>query len=268
MSRTAWLAPLVNTRIARGVADAGFVQLAHRRVKQLDQINVAKVQANTLLKLVRFAQDTKFGRDHDFAHIGSVADYQARVPIRDYDDFWTTYWKEAYPSLSSVTWPTFIPYYALSSGTTSGTTKFLPVSTEMVKSNMKAGLTTLALFRHAYPKAKTFNGKFFFLGGSTELRAQADGSFAGDLSGIAAKEVKDVQRPFTFPSLEMSLITDWEVKLRRLSEQSLRESITAVSGVPSWMLLLFNHVKEVTGKSRLIDAWPGGFFEESFNEMF
>ena len=67
MSRTAWLAPLVNTRIARGVADAGFVQLAHRRVKQLDQMNVAKVQESTLMKLVRYAQETKFGRDHDFA---------------------------------------------------------------------------------------------------------------------------------------------------------------------------------------------------------
>ena len=62
----------------------------------------------------------------------------------------------------------------------------------MLASNRKAAFTTVALFRHAYPQARLFTGKFFFLGGSTDLRTQANGSLAGDLSGIAAIEVLDV----------------------------------------------------------------------------
>ena len=60
-------------------------------------------------------------------------------------------------------------------------TKYIPVSHEMLRSNKKTAFTTIALFRHAYPEAKLFNGKFFFLGGSTELRKQPDGSLAGGL---------------------------------------------------------------------------------------
>lgn len=275
MPRTVWLAPLADSRLVRRVADAGFVQVAHHRVKQLDRLDVAKVQEATLLRLVRLAHNTRFGRDHDFASIRCIEDYQAQVPVREYEAFWNGYWKDAYPRLEGTTWPTHIPYYALSSGTTSGTTKYIPVSREMVKSNHRAALTTMALFRHAHPKAKVFAGKFFFLGGSTDLRQQADGSLAGDLSGIATKEVADFMRPYSFPPLELSLVSDWEVKLTRLAELSVKERITAISGVPSWVLKLFDRVKELTGKRTVADVWPhlclvvhGGTKFDPYRDLF
>jgi hypothetical protein len=138
MAGTAWLAPFAGSKFIRTATDAGFVRLAHRRVKALDRMDVAQVQQDTLLKLVHRAADTRFGRDHDFAGVSSVADFQKRVAIRDYEAYWQEYWKEAYPRLQGVTWPDAIPYYALSSGTTTGATKFIPVSWDMVKSNRKA----------------------------------------------------------------------------------------------------------------------------------
>ena len=256
MSKTAWLAPFAATSIARRLADAASVRFAHYRTRQLDRMDAAAAQERTLLKLVRFARNTQFGRDHHFDSIESVFEYQSRVPIRDYESYWDHYWKDRYPALDNVTWPGKIPYYALSSGTTSGSTKYIPVSREMVASNRKAAFTTTALFRHSYPDAKLFTGKFFFLGGSTEMRRQADGSFAGDLSGVAAKEVEGVIRPYTFPSLELSTIGDWEVKLPRLAEASIREPITAISGVPSWVLKLFDTILQITGKRTIAEIWP------------
>jgi hypothetical protein len=275
MARTTWLAPVANTRLVRKAADAAFVQVAHRRAARLDRMDVAKVQEATLRRLVRFARDTRFGHDHDFADIRSVADYQERVPVRDYDDFWQGYWKDAYPRLQGVTWPTWVPYYALSSGTTTGTTKYIPVTREMVKSNRKAALTAMELFRHAHPKSAIFTGKFFFLGGSTDLRRQDDGSLAGDLSGIAAKEVAGFMRPYSFPPLELSLLSDWEVKLQVLAERAVREPITAISGVPSWVLILFDRVKQITGKRTVAEVWPmlrlvvhGGTKFDPYRELF
>lgn len=275
MGRTAWLAPLAGSRLVRRAADAAFVQLAHRRVARLDRMDAGAVQDATLLRLVRTAADTRFGRDHDFASIRTVADYQSRVPVRDYDAFWAGYWKDAYPRLGGVTWPGFVPYYALSSGTTTGTTKYVPVTREMVKSNHRAALTTMALFRHAHPKAELFTGKFFFLGGSTDLRKQDDGSLAGDLSGIAAREVADFMRPYSFPSLDLSLLSDWEVKLRTLAERSVTEPITAISGVPAWVLALFDRVKQITGKRTMAEVWPrlrlvvhGGTKFDPYRELF
>ena len=82
-----------------------------------------------------------------------VEEYQAAVPVRTYEDFWRDYWQAAFPRLEGTTWPDFIPYYALSSGTTTGTTKYIPISKEMLASNRKAAFTTVALFRHVAPRS-------------------------------------------------------------------------------------------------------------------
>ncbi|HEY8504098.1 MAG TPA: GH3 auxin-responsive promoter family protein, partial [Gemmataceae bacterium] len=166
-------------------------------------------------------------------------------------------------------------YYALTSGTTSGATKYIPVSREMLASNRKAAFTTLALFRHAFPRAQLLTGRFFFLGGSTDLRRLEDGSLAGDLSGIVAKDAPALLRPYTFPPLELSLISDWEVKVRRLAEESARLPITAISGVPAWVLVLFDRLKKATGKKHIAEIWPelrlvvhGGTKWDPYRELF
>jgi hypothetical protein len=160
-----------------------------------------------------------------------------------------------------VTWPGRIPYLALSSGTTSGTTKYIPVSPEMLASNRRAALTTLALFLAARPGTPLFGGRLFFLGGSTDLQNLAAGRgpavLAGDLSGIVAREVPPLLRPYTFPPLELALLSDWDAKMDRLAEQAARLPITVLSGVPSWLLVLFDRLRRVTGKAHVADVWPG-----------
>ena len=96
------------------------------------------VQERILLALVRKAQATRFGRDHGFAAIRSVADFQAAVPLRTYEDLWNDYFRDQYPIFDDLTWPGRIPYLALTSGTTQGATKYIPVSRAMLASNRKA----------------------------------------------------------------------------------------------------------------------------------
>ncbi len=271
-----WLLPkLTGSKLVRRVTDAGIVAAAKVRARRLDNMDAGVVQAKILAKLVRKAAGTKFGQDHGFDRIEGVADFRARVPLRDYEQFWDEYWKDAYPRLDDLTWPGKIPYYALSSGTTSGATKYIPISRQMVRSNSRAAYTTMALFRNQFPKHRTFTGKFFFLGGCTDLRKQADGSLAGDLSGIATKELMLAARPYVFPPLDLSLIPDWTVKLQKLAERSIGEPITAISGVPSWVLKLFDVVKQVSGKKTIAEVWPtlrvvihGGTKFDSFRNTF
>lgn len=271
-----WIIPkFAGSRLVRRMADAGLTAAARVRTRRLDHMDAAAVQERQLLKLVRKAAETKFGREHGFEHIHSVADFQARVPLRDYEQFWEGYWKAGYPYLDNVTWPGKYPYYALSSGTTSGATKYIPISRQMIRSNKKAGFTTISLFRNHFRKHHLLTGKFFFLGGSTNLRPQADDSAAGDLSAIASKELRLAGRPYVFPPEELSFISDWTVKLSQLAERSLREPITAISGVPSWMLKLFDVVKQVSGKKTIAEVWPqlrvvvhGGTKFDSFRNTF
>src|SRR5262245_61043903 len=104
---------ITGSRLVRTFADAAFARAANWRAAQLDALNVAKFQEATLLRFLRKAQNTRFGKDHDFRYLRTVADYQARVPIRDYDGFWNQYWKDSYPNLDDITWPGKFPYYAL-----------------------------------------------------------------------------------------------------------------------------------------------------------
>jgi hypothetical protein len=248
----------------RRLTDAVMGRFARRRVAQLDGSSAAAVQRHTLLRLVRHARDTRFGRDHDFGRIRNVEEYQRRVPLGDYEAFWSRYWSGPFPFLTDVTWPGRIPYFALSSGTTSGTTKYVPVSWEMLASNQKAALTTLALFLAGHPGTPLFTGRLFFLGGSTNLEDLAvrhgDGRFpvhVGDLSGIVAREASPLLRPFTYPPPELALLGDWDTKLDRLAQEARWLPITMLSGVPSWLLVLFERLRQLTGQAAIADIWPG-----------
>jgi hypothetical protein len=264
MEPTTLFQRLAGAGLVRRAADAWFGRYARRRVRGLDRSCAAAVQQATLRSLVRKARDTRFGREHDFDGVRTVADYQARVPLRDYEAFWRDYWQPAFPSLQGVTWPGKVPYFALSSGTTSGVTKYIPVSRAMLASNRRAALSTLALFLAAHPGTPLFTGRIFFLGGSTDLRdltpshapLHRGGVLGGDLSGIAAREAGRILRPYTFPPLDLGLVADWDRKVQLLAEHSAALPVTAVTGVPSWLLVLFDRLRQVTGKDRIADVWP------------
>jgi hypothetical protein len=263
------------SRPARRLADAVLNRYAQWRVAQLDRTDPVEAQRRALRNLVHHARHTRFAKDHDFAAIQTIADYQARVPLRTYEQMWGDYWHGVYPRLQGVTWPEFVPYYALSSGTTSGATKYIPVSRQMVASNKRAALTNLAFFLHENPGAPIFRGRIFFLGGSTDLKQNEDGSLFGDLSGISAREVHSALRPYTFPPPDVALLGDWDRKVQILAEQSANLPVTILSGVPSWMLTLFEYLKKVTGKAHIVDIWPtlqlvihGGAMFDPYRRVF
>jgi hypothetical protein len=83
-----------------------------RREVALARQDAAEAQHRQLLRLLRRAAHTRFGRAHGFEGIRSVEDYQARVPLRRYEDFWQEWWKDAFPILTDVTWPGTTPYFA------------------------------------------------------------------------------------------------------------------------------------------------------------
>jgi hypothetical protein len=208
----------------------------------------AETQERELLSLVRRAASTRFGRDHHFASIRSVQEFQDRVPIRTYEDLWNGYWKAEFPELNDCTWPGTIPYFALTAGTTTGATgatKHIPCSREILDANFRAAQDIL--FHHLLnrPTSRILGGKAFILGGSTDLREESPGICSGDLSCIEANEIPWWLRPYTFPPRDLALLTDWREKVDRLARQSLEENIRAISGTPNWLLILFDKLAEL-----------------------
>jgi hypothetical protein len=231
---------------------------ARQRLSRLRDLNPMAAQATQLARLIQRARDTRFGRDHGFARIRTIADFQAAVPLRNYDAFHAEYWQRDFPFMIDVSWPGRIPYFAASSGTTTGATKYIPVTDEMNAANRRAIFDMLSHHVAHRPQSRVLGGKNFMLGGSTELKQLAPGVQAGDLSGIAAAEVPWWASARYFPSPELALIGDWEKKTEMLAQRSLAEDIRTVGGTPSWLLLFFERLRALNpdAAGRLVDYYP------------
>jgi len=230
---------------------------ARWRLFSLRRLDPAAAQEAALEALLKRAQDTRFGRAHGFAEIRHVAEYQRRVPLRTWEDFWREWWAGHFPRLEHVSWPGLIPYFAETSGTTSGTTRQIPVSREMVKANRRAALDVLAFHLAAWPESRVLKGRNFLLGGSTALTRLEKGVWAGDLSGIAAAEIPFWVRRRTFPPAKLALLGDWERKISALAPASLEAEVTSISGTPSWMLLFFSEIGRLRPGQKLGRIYPG-----------
>jgi hypothetical protein len=215
---------------------------AARREAALRRLDPVQAQQAGLMGLLRTAASTRFGMAHEFAELDSVDAYQRRVPLRRYEAFWQDWWQPAFPRLDGVTWPGRIPFLAESSGTSSGVTKYIPVSPGMLRSNRQAALEVLGLHAAAHPATRVFGGENFLLGGSTALRRLTDGVAAGDLSGIAAATTPWWARRRQYPPQDIALLGDWKRKIDLLVRQSPGRDLRSISGTPSWLLLYFERL--------------------------
>lgn len=119
-----------------------------------------------------------------------------------------------------------------------------------------------------------FSGKSLRLGGSKELYNQ-NGTQYGDLSAILIDNMPFWAEYSSTPSNEVSLLSDWEVKMPAIVRETMNEKVTSLAGVPSWMLVLLNNVLEASGKENTFDIWPslevyfhGGVSFAPYEEQF
>lgn len=76
--------------------------------------------------------------------------------------------------------------------------------------------------------------------GSPNLEVLSDKVYAGELSGISAKETpKWAGKDRYYPPKKLAQIKDWTLKLNTLSKDCLNKNIRAISGLPSWLQILF-----------------------------
>ncbi|MBM3488835.1 MAG: GH3 auxin-responsive promoter family protein [Alphaproteobacteria bacterium] len=213
------------------------------RGRQLAALHAVASQRRQLLKLVGQATATRFGREHGFDAIREVPDYLARVPLRRYEDFWRDWWQPAFPRLVDVSWPGLVPFFAVTSGTTSGRSKYIPVTAAMCRSNVRAGLDVIVHHLLARPRSRAFAGRAFMLGGASNLTPEAPGVASGDLSGIAVATTPRWARPFGFPDRGLALLKDWDIKIERLANAALNRDIRILTGTPSWLLILLDRMR-------------------------
>ncbi|SHJ73543.1 GH3 auxin-responsive promoter family protein [Pseudozobellia thermophila] len=214
----------------------------------------AEVQEEVLQQLMDFAEDTEVGKRYDFQSIDKYEDFRNRLPIVSYEEIEPMI-ERTRKGEQNLFWPTAIKWFAKSSGTTNAKSKFIPVSTEALEDcHYKSGKDLLCLYLNNNEDSQLFTGKSLRLGGSKELY-QDNGSFFGDLSAILIDNMPLWAEFSSTPSNKVSLMSEWETKLKAIIKESTQENVTSLAGVPSWMLVLLNNVIEETGKDHLFQVW-------------
>ncbi len=199
-----------------------------------------EAQKAALLDLVSRAEGTRFGRSHDFAGIRSIEDYQARVGVGQYLDF-RPLWTRALEGERDVTWPGRPRYWTKTSGTTAGD-KTIPVTDEAFASHRKGGWDALLLAAAKVGGQHLLGGPMLFLGGCTRLSPIGVNGLVGDLSGLVARRLPPGLRGRYSPGLDVSSIPDWETRLAAAARRVAGQDLRLLSGMPSWLLILFDEV--------------------------
>jgi hypothetical protein len=218
-----------------------------------------KQQKQTLKKLLSKAEYTHFGEHYNFSRILNEKEYvnvfRSTVPIHDYNSMFKNWWYRSVNGEAYVCWPGRVKYFALSSGTSEASSKYIPVTKETLKSIQKGSIRQiLTLANYDLPK-EHFEKGILMLGGSTHLNYNGT-YFEGDLSGITTGNVPFWFQHFYKPGKRIARERDWTQKLDEITRNAKNWDISVICGVPAWVQILIEKIIDFHQVKTIHEVWP------------
>ena len=216
-----------------------------------------KVQQQVLRELIAASKHTKWGQEFGYKSIKNQKEYATQVPISDYDQL-KPYIERMMYGEKDVLWGGKVKWFAKSSGTTSDKSKYVPLTDQNLFSNhIRGNWDTTTILYHHNPNARTFADKNLLMVGSLETFEPYPKTTIGDVSAIMAHRMPWVGRPFFAPDFKTALMPNWEEKIERTAQLTKDDtSINMIAGVPTWTIVLFRKLLEITGKENISQIWP------------
>ena len=237
----------------------GAIELRSKVPVRNTHPNTYKVQKRTLKKLIRKAQLTSFGEEYGFNEIlhekDLISAFQKAVPVFDYNSIFKKWWYRSLNGEPYVCWPGKIKYFALSSGTSEASSKYIPVTSDMLRAIQKTSIRQIvSLAQYDFPH-EFFEKGILMLGGSTHL--QYNGTYyEGDLSGITASGLPFWFQHYYKPGKRISKERDWQTKLDEIVKKAPNWDIGIIVGVPAWLQILLEKIISTYKVATIHDIWP------------
>lgn len=236
------------------------------RLKNFDKPKPLKWQKKALETLLDEARNTEFGQKYYFKKIHKLLRkekgtdfyelFKHLIPVYDYQKMNAEWWQKTRKGKADVTWPGKIRNFALSSGTSEASSKYIPVSKEMIKAIRKAGVSqiiTLANYFDITPEI--LEKSYLMVGGSTSLQMVED-HLEGDLSGITQKNMPLWFQRFYKPGAEIAREKNWEAKLEKMAKHAHEWDVAFLAGVPAWIQILIEKILEEYKLNNIHEIWP------------
>lgn len=251
--------------------------LARMRYWRIDawRSHPADSQREVIQNLITSAQYTEFGRKYGFSNIYKIRDFKNAVPIHEYNDL-KPYIERNMQGEQNLLWNSPVSWFAKSSGTTSDKSKFIPISEESLEDcHYKAAKDVLTMYYEHNPDSEMLTGKGLVLGGSHNVNPLNNEAQYGDLSAVLLQNSPFWGHWLRTPDLDIALMDEWQTKLEKMAQQTLYENVTSISGVPTWTMVLFKRLLEISGKKTIAEVWPslelymhGGVSFAPYKEQF
>ena len=225
------------------------------------KVNALVLQKRTLSKLVRKALLTEISFEYNFQKMMnpilgiSISEFQQKVPISNYDQFYEMWIKRQLSGERDITWPGKIKHFALSSGTTGSPSKRIPVSKQMIRSFQLSSLGQFnVLFKEDLPLS-FYKCQVLTIGGSTKLTKIED-YFEGDLSGILRKHTALIARNVTLPGQQITEIKDFQEKLAKIVQEAPNWDVGIIAGIPTWCVKVMEEIVAHYKVKSIQEIWP------------
>ncbi|MFA0962766.1 GH3 auxin-responsive promoter family protein [Roseivirga sp. BDSF3-8] len=223
------------------------------------------LQKAELRKLMILAKGTEFGRTYGFRKVLNsfrsqdvkkfYTAYSKSVPVHDYNAMYSRWWHKTREGQRRVSWPGKVRYFALSSGTSEASSKYIPVTKDMIRAIRKTSIRQiLSLGRYDLPDS-LFESGILMLGGSTHLNYNGR-YFEGDLSGITASQIPFWFQHFYKPGQKIAATREWDQKLDDIVLNASKWNIGIIVGVPAWIQILLEKIIAHYGVDNIHDIWP------------
>ena len=237
--------------------------------------NPIEAQRDVLQSLVTAAQYTEFGKRYNFSKLFTVRAFKQTVPVHEYEDL-KPYISRIMNGEQNILWNTPVYWFAKSSGTTSDKSKFIPISDESFEDcHYKAAKDVLTMYYNFNPDSELLTGKGLVIGGSHTINPVNEEARFGDLSAVLLQNSPFWGHWIRTPDLSIALMNEWESKIEKLAHSTIKENVTSISGVPTWTVVLFKRILELTGKKNIHEVWPslelflhGGVSFTPYKEQF
>lgn len=217
-----------------------------------------KSQYRTLRKLLAKGVNTDYGKRYGFMDILEndevYLQYAKNVPISNYGSLFP-WWQRAYRGEEDVCWPGKVDYFALSSGTSEGASKYIPVTQEMLKAIKKASIKQIfSIAKTDLPK-DYLTKHYLMIAGSADLEYNGV-TYSGDLSGITTQSLPFWFERFSRPQKFIRREKNWESKIEQITSHAKEYDVAMIAGVPAWIQILFENIIERYNLDNIHDIWP------------
>lgn len=236
-------------------------------------------QQEVLREIIRLQQPTSWGKQFDYSKIKKAIAYKTQVPIHRYEDL-LPWIEKMIAGKPDILHSGKVNKFAKSSGTSSGRSKYIPLSSKMLSAGHDtASWDLLSTVYHIMPETKIFVHKNLIMGGSIGTFQNNPDAIYGDISAITLNNLPPFSRPYYTPDFETALLDDWEEKINRMVKICSEVEVAMLAGVPSWTLILLQKIiahkqvetmEQVWSEASIFIHGGVGFepYRSSFNKLF